>query len=758
MKISILKYVSCALLLFISVRTSAQVADSSFDNLSLKDLLKIKITTAGKTSQSLELASAVVTVISREQIRARGYQSLLDVLMDLDDIKVDDKMYSGMRNSLTVRGVQGSEKFIILIDGINISSPSGEAMPIMQNYPVNLAEQVEVLYGPASALYGANAVSGIINIITKRSSSKKITIDASSSGGDYGYSNTTLMLTKKIASNMSIVLSGQYYYDRNPDYSKLYKNDSLSDITAYSLGTFNTIFGSFTPKETVRPKYEAPLEAYNIYASVRMGDLSMNFFRNSFKVPTAYGNNTLNSIFNKDVFMEQSITTANVSYKRTIGKFTGSTALTSSRYNLDPASNYRNLYTSMERAYKYSNCTMIKAEQQVDYKASDKFGVTAGVGYEDYNALPQSADLAQPVDEHTFIQGSYLGTSAYYRPGGLAAPFYFIHYNNISTYLQSQYSPSKKLHFTLGARYDRNSRFGPSFNPRLGMVYQPSAKTNIKLLYGSAFRAPAPSESYTQYGAFDTPDSGRTYHAYFLHLPNPALKPIISQNLELNIQHRISNNFMVTLDAYYTYLKGLYAFADDNQSLHLYNNSFNGIPVDYVEVFINNDRQKSYGGSIQLNWKQNIRKLRINAHASLSLVNGVREDGPKERLQKSKDMQLEFISPVMAHAGIDLAAGKFSFSPRIILMGKQNISGVSDTTGQVIKRQTIAGYELLNIALRYTISKQFSVFANVSNALNEHYRNVSFNMDLNKKDTELYYGQPQDPIRVMCGFNFIFSH
>src|SRR5688572_21546652 len=234
-------FLLCLLFFCVSVGSRAQLADTTnLDKLTLKDLLNIKITTASKTSQTLQLASAAVIVVTRDQIRARGYQSLLDVMHDLPDVKVDDKMYSGMRNSLTIRGTQGSEKFIILMDGINIGSPSGEAMPVMQNYPVHLAEQIEVLFGPASALYGANAVSGIVNIITRKSSNKDHILEVSPTAGNYGYSNTTLFLSKKLGTQTHFTLSGQYYSDKGPDFSKM-DGDSLSSIADYASGTFNTI-------------------------------------------------------------------------------------------------------------------------------------------------------------------------------------------------------------------------------------------------------------------------------------------------------------------------------------------------------------------------------------------------------------------------------------------------------------------------------------------------------------------------------------
>ena len=735
----------------------SQTDTTALENLSLKELLNVKVTTASKTSEELGKAPATVVVITEEQIKLRGYQSLLDVMYDLPDMKVDDKIYSGIRNTFTLRGTQGQEKFVILLDGNRISSPSGEAMPIMENYPVNLAQQVEIVYGPASALYGADAVSGVINIITKKASAGKgIHINVSSVVGGYGYTNNSLLITKKLSDHVNLVISGQYSYDNQPDYSKLYKDDNSLSATSLSTGTFNTIYGPFTPNKPVKPKYEAPLEAYNIYAAMHADNFSFTFFRNYSKTPTAYGNNTSNAIYNKDVSMGQSINMASASYKKTFDKINSTTSLTASEYELDPKSNYRNLYTEMEPAYKYSVCSMVKGEEQLDYKASEKLGFIAGASYESYYSIPQSTDLEEPVNPKDYIHGSYLGTNAYYRPNGLAAQFYFIRYHNTGTYFQAQYSPVTKINITLGARYDINSRYGSTFNPRLGIVYKPSDKTTIKALYGSAFLAPSPSDSYVQYGSFDTQDSGRTYHSYFLHLPNPRLKPIRSQNVELSVQQYVTDNFNITLDGYYTRLTGLHAFADDNKSTHLYDNMFNGIPVDYIEVFVNEGREKNYGGSIQLNWKNSFGRIHINSFIYLSYVNGKVDHALKERNETTSDSQLEFISPFMFHIGSDLKAGKFSCAPRLILMGKQNLAGSKDTLNNLVHLQTLAGYALLNISLRYNVTKQFSVFANITNALNEHYRSVGFNMDLKKNDTELFYGVHEDPIRVMGGINFNF--
>src|SRR5690606_22583757 len=92
--------------------TYSQPDTTRHENLSLRELLNAKVITASKTLQALSLTPATVILVSKEQIKSRGYQSLLDVMYDLPDVKVDDKIYPGIRNSFTIRGTQGSEKLI----------------------------------------------------------------------------------------------------------------------------------------------------------------------------------------------------------------------------------------------------------------------------------------------------------------------------------------------------------------------------------------------------------------------------------------------------------------------------------------------------------------------------------------------------------------------------------------------------------------------------------------------------------------------
>jgi outer membrane receptor for ferrienterochelin and colicin len=730
----------------------AQHDSAKLDELSLKDLLNLKITTASKISQESDKAAATVIVITAEQIKIRGYQSLLDVLQDLPDMKVDDKLYTLALNNFTMRGIPGQDKFILLLDGVRISSPTNEAMPIFENYPVNLAQQIEVVYGPGSALYGADAVSGVINIITKKDASRKnIIVDASSAIGTYGQTNNTLFVAKRLSDNANLIVSGQYFYDQQPDYTKLYgKSDSLFNPASLKTGTFNTIYGPMTPFASVQPKYGAPMSAYNIYASLHVDSFSISVFSNYSRTPSSYGNNANNNVYNADVYAAQRLSMASASYKKSIGRISSTSTLMTSEYILEPRSDVRTAATDLEPSYLFSTGSMTKLEEQIDWRINEKLNFTGGVSFAAYNSIPDAGGVDEPVDNNSYIHGAYQGTDNYYRPEGLPAVFHILHYTNLGSYLQTQYGLSDKINFTFGIRYDINSDYGNTINPRLGLVFKPFDQTTIKLLYGSAFLAPSPADSYLQYGSFDTSDSGRTYHSNFLHLPNPGLKPITSRNSELSIRQYLSDNFSITLDGYYTQLTNLHANADDNKSTHLYNNSFAGASVNYIEVTINQGRQESYGGNIELNYKSSIGRLKLNSYTSLSYTTG------RVTSISGHPAQPELISPYIFHLGTDLIYGKFTCSPRLTLMGRQNLSAFSDTTATIMKRQTIAGYALLTISMRYSLTRKFAFFVNINNALNQDYRSVGPNMDLDDKQTQTFYGQHEDPIRILGGFNFNF--
>jgi signal transduction histidine kinase len=156
--------------------------------ISLTELMGMEVTTPSKSSQKISEAPGTVIVVTQQQIRERGYFNLVDLLEDMPGIDIQRKSRAETNNRITIRGNQGNFKFIIMRNGVRISGPSGENIAIDDNFPVFQADRVEVIYGPVSALYGRDAFTGVINIITK--SAKEVDgVEISSALGtdDYYY-------------------------------------------------------------------------------------------------------------------------------------------------------------------------------------------------------------------------------------------------------------------------------------------------------------------------------------------------------------------------------------------------------------------------------------------------------------------------------------------------------------------------------------------------------------------------------------------
>lgn len=174
-----LKFFIFSVLIFLS-STKIYISNAQTDStkikylqLSLEEILNLEVTTALKTPGKLSNVPATIHLITHEQIVVNGYTNLEEVLDDIPELEIQKRSSAEYGNYFTLRGIYGTEKFIIMMDGVRINSPTGTPLPISNNYPITNAKQIEIILGPASALYGVDAFTGIINIITYQGSEVK---------------------------------------------------------------------------------------------------------------------------------------------------------------------------------------------------------------------------------------------------------------------------------------------------------------------------------------------------------------------------------------------------------------------------------------------------------------------------------------------------------------------------------------------------------------------------------------------------------
>jgi len=149
----------------------AQKAVHDLAEASLEDLMNIEITSVSKKEQKLVTAPAAVFVITQEDIRRSGLSSIPEILRmapGLDVAQIDNNQWA-----VSARGfnAQFSNKLLVLVDGRSVyqASTSGvywdeQDIPVRQDI-----DRIEIIRGPGATLWGANAVNGVINIITKSS-------------------------------------------------------------------------------------------------------------------------------------------------------------------------------------------------------------------------------------------------------------------------------------------------------------------------------------------------------------------------------------------------------------------------------------------------------------------------------------------------------------------------------------------------------------------------------------------------------------
>jgi len=155
---------------------AAHVADDSLaastgelKQLSLEDLANVEVVSVSRHPQKLSSAASAVQVITSDQIRRSGATSIPEALRLADNLDVAQKNAHDW--AITARGFNTAlaNKLLVLIDGRSVYTPlfSGVFWDV-QNYPLADIDRIEVISGPGGTQWGANAVNGVINIITKK--------------------------------------------------------------------------------------------------------------------------------------------------------------------------------------------------------------------------------------------------------------------------------------------------------------------------------------------------------------------------------------------------------------------------------------------------------------------------------------------------------------------------------------------------------------------------------------------------------------
>jgi outer membrane receptor for ferrienterochelin and colicins len=461
--------------------------------LSLEDLMNIKVVTASGYLQTTAEAPSTITVISARQIAERGYEQLEDALRDIPGI--DMIHINGYAPTLIYfRGMYGAENLraLLMIDGIvenNILGSNDMAGPA---YSLHNVERIEIIWGPVSALYGANAFGGVINIISKKGTD----INGLHAEQGFGSFNTSF---EKISfglkkSGVEFAVAGTLYSsngpvfsNRDPNYSSSYvdKARSINALLSYDAGKSKTTIGYRSYRTPIgwgtyanSPTTYLGLPAQGNSNSGVIGLLQSNIrgekpglddsYLRTFFAQEEYNPNEKINMMGRFVYRETGTAEDSYLYVTLNG-------------------------TKLIRAGVASYSNRVSGEYTINYTPLKNHHISAGIQF--YQDNVEAGSRQSTTDAAIYLID---GRDSLTNLHTTFLPRQFDIRNNFGSFFQYNINTKllRKTNFTLGGRYDRNSYFGDEFSPRLAIVNQPSERLTFKFQFGKAFRAPTNLEIY----------------------------------------------------------------------------------------------------------------------------------------------------------------------------------------------------------------------------------------------------------------------
>jgi outer membrane receptor protein involved in Fe transport len=703
---------------------------SAYEEMSLADLLEIKVTTATRNERSVAEAPATVYLITDDMIRVRGYGTVIDVLRDIPEVQIGLRTTEESAAWVTMRGISGYNDFLILRDGIRAQSPTGMLESLLQTWSLFDVARIEVILGPASALYGADAFAGIINVISKNGSDLQgATVTAS-----YGMYNTThdAIVWGNDFGDVQFSLAVQGYHSDDPFFPKYYPEDYAAWYDYQETGQLD-MFG--TPTEVPVYDWSMPYQAGSVRAKTSIYDLDLSYFASAERFVNAMSS-TVNQTIHSDkaqhflIFRDQ--LAAHHRYE-TLGERPVSFDTTIARTSdwFDPKSGYANVFTGYNRYYKMEFGTQTTAQELLTFSLAEGWTLSTGFSYDFVHGMPKSTDLSKPYD----LSQPAGSQNVNYANTEIPVKFYVVEDRILGAtgQLQAQLAPSVEV--TLGTRYDYSRRYGSTVNPRGSIVLEPADPVTVKLLYGEAFLAPTLFASYQHYGSFECTAPGECEGGFF-HIPGQPLEPTKLRTGEVLTTVEWTEEVVTSLSTWYTLITNQIDTEGGGKE-----GSFLGVDNVYLQYPINQGSLTSYGGTAKTEFHARAGAIDLRFSVAYTYTGGDIDDDVVEKA-------LPNTAPHTIKAGVRFLFRQFSLDPRVVY----------GSTLPTTQNNEIPPYVLLNVAARYenlfnSARTPLDLFATGTNVLDQRYYAPPA-VDLGGGFTMPRI--PQDPIRVVGGASLSF--
>ncbi len=691
----------------------------------------LEVISASRSRKKVRNLPVTVHVVTREEILRNGWTTLVDVLKTLPGIKVSQPGAGEQGETFLLRGLFGNYYTKILLNNIPLQPTGGEGMPIGAQLPVRQAERIEIIFGPASAVYGADATAGVINIVTAAPEKNNFTqADAAIGGGGYKYVN--LSIGGKAGIDRRILQYLVYGSFTEQDDLRVYHEEG--DL--YSPLKFRGVDQAFvdslkTPElrqqffDLVKPAHyegtaelpelnELPHESRLLGMLLHYRGLRFSYDYMHRKDHSSLGRTPYLFKYNNALNLRgETIQRVTLGYDFSSEDFSGTTNLSYLRMRLDNTSSVGVTYANKGQSFIYAGTDDLMAEQLITYQPNRDLEIIGGISYTHSGNLPLTNDLVKPFTEEDYQ--SFSTDKA--PPHPLFGDFGNnpITFSNLAGFVQL-YHTFEPFILVAGIRVDDNSLYGSSLNPRLALLYRLSEATTLRYSSGTSFRAPSSTFAYSSNAFADqnAPDS-----INYGIIPSPDLEPEIFQSAEVGLRHLFNSS--LTLDAI--------AFANRFDDLI----SRTEVEIDKSEypLATNNEARTNLNSqgaeNVLIGFQGILRAYNIVEHLKLNVDLSMQYAFGGEELPDDGGSldDVRMLPRFMAHLNI-------SFEPFEHLY--LHLSNV--VMGSWIERNTPSaaayrtddyrsdGYYNLDAILRLTLSPQLQLFCKARNVFNSEYGGI----------------------------------
>ena len=467
------------------------------------------IVTAERMPSKTMETPANVAVITAKEIEANHFSSLDEAIGHVNGVSV----VRGAGGERQYVRINGDDRVVIMVDGQRLNTDQGELvgrssvdmnmLPTMENI-----QRIEVVKGGGSALYGSDAVGGVINIITKKVYKNQTKIDMNTgSWNTHNYEITTQGKENDFSWLITGGIQRRGHYD--------YKFDGKSPTMENS--DYNN--NSFSMKLNNRFSDAESLTAYYAHRSIDSG--LWNCYGTTSEVP---------------------------------GIFAGVSARMQENFN-----NYSLTWNFKEDTEVPAYVRLFYNEKTVNMGGSDPITFmtiqhapfttqTQGIDYQDGWKLSDKHTLVAGAEWH---ESKSSNSNSGYKNGKTI---------NKSVYVQDSWQLSDRWILVPGLRMDNHSKFGTHWSPKIALNYLADKDTHIYASWGRVFKAPTADDLYTYLpGGWST-------------LGNPDLKPETGYTATLGMDHNFDENISAGVSFFYTELNDAIAWPQVSPSVYVAQN------------------------------------------------------------------------------------------------------------------------------------------------------------------------------------------